>query len=293
MTMMNSLFRNDKTKFFIPWIVMIMVFVGLLTISVGLFVSSVLNNWQQAVAGSVTVQVLPGPDGRTADADATRLVNALRMLPEVREVTVVPHSKMRQLLAPWVGDERALDGLPMPVLMDVTFNRNFHDEATLRQVLMPVVSQVSQASVEFHVRWMNRLNSLRGGFVGMLSAIMALIILSLSAAIVYAAVMGMGLHKDTIYLMHIMGASDNYIAGQFAASFCILGSIGAGIGLLISLPIVLGLERLVSSLNSGLLTFGGFSAMQWCSLFAAAALAVGLCTLGSYVTVLGKLRKMF
>ena len=51
------LFTNDSTRFYFPWICLLMVFIGTLLCGSGLFVYNSLNRWNQGVSESLTVQI--------------------------------------------------------------------------------------------------------------------------------------------------------------------------------------------------------------------------------------------
>jgi cell division transport system permease protein len=83
--------------------------------------------------------------------------------------------------------------------------------------------------------------------------VVLMITMAAAATVVFATRAGMGLHRDTIEVMHFVGAEDNYIARQFAARATMLGLKGALIGVALAAPTLLLLTLLIGRLGFGLL----------------------------------------
>ena len=56
-------------------------------------------------------------------------------------------------------------------------------------------------------------------------------------SVVFATLSGLSIHRTIIELLHLIGAQDSYIAGQFARHNLRLAFFGGLIGLLIALPV--------------------------------------------------------
>ena len=122
---------------------------------------------------------------------------------------------------------------------------------------------VPGATIDDHRIWMD-------GFIRSLHAVEALGILvfifvaiATVGTIVFATRTGLGLHRETIEVLHLIGARDSYIAGQFATRSMFLGLRGSLIGILAAVPVLLGIGLLVNSLDSGFLPKMELTAAGW------------------------------
>lgn len=70
-------------------------------------------------------------------------------------------------------------------------------------------------------------------------SVLALVIGITSGAIFYSTQTSLGLHKDIIEILHLLGAKDTYIAQQYAAKTAVLGFWGGLIGVVFAVPTIL------------------------------------------------------
>ena len=76
---------------------------------------------------------------------------------------------------------------------------------------------------------------------------------ALVGAVIFSTRAGLGLQKDTITVLHFIGAKDDYIARQFAMRAAWLGVKGGIGGLAVALPTLAALRFAIGDLNFGLL----------------------------------------
>ncbi|WP_207538920.1 FtsX-like permease family protein [Sabulicella rubraurantiaca] len=171
------------------------------------------QRWQAGAAGPALVTLPAGADLRAAIA----------ALSPHAEVTPVPEPRMRELLAPWVGE---VPGLPLPRILEVT--------PTNRAGLEAAVSALPGARLEGRGESVAQAVTLAAGLRA-LSLLLLLVIAAVAAALVAVATRaGIAARRETIVILHELGARDSDIAGRFAARLAVLCLGGAAAGTVVA-----------------------------------------------------------
>jgi cell division transport system permease protein len=97
----------------------------------------------------------------------------------------------------------------------------------LRQML---AAQVSTASLDDHRRWIESMRTMAETAVGVCIAIFALVLIVTVLSVTFATRGAMATNRPIIEVLHYVGATDNFIAGQFQRHFLVLGFKGGAIG---------------------------------------------------------------
>ena len=108
-------FTRDDAHRLLPWMIACLVGLTALLLMLAFSLSGKLEEQARDVFGTVQVEL---PSGTSA-AMRERVIAALRATPGVVEVAWLTPAQMQALLRPWIGNELALDGLSLPVLIDV------------------------------------------------------------------------------------------------------------------------------------------------------------------------------
>ena len=267
---------RDALSRFLPWLIAFMVYLAAMAQAGMLGLDSMSERWSRGVASSLTVQVPPSSTASKAQS-IRRVQTTLNLLSETKGVirsSVIPESRVLQLLEPWLGSQVAGD-VPIPVLIDVeTSSTNKPDIRVLKQKLGAAVPGVV---VDDHGVWLARLVQLIRTMEGFAGLILVLILLSAGATIIFTTKTGLAVHHEAIEVLHLTGAHDSYIADQFAWRAMSLGFKGGIIGLGLALPTLLGLGYVAGRIESGLLPEISLGGIGWISLlvlpFASALLA--------------------
>ena len=116
--------------------------------------------------------------------------------------------------------------------------------------------------------------------------------LAAAATVIFATRAGMGLHRDTIEVMHFVGAQDTYIARQFAVRAALLGLKGSFIGVLLAAPALFVLTLLIGNLGFGLLPEIRLGLGVWIAIVALVPIAAAIALITARTTVLKSLARM-
>lgn len=288
---------RDETSRFLPWIVAFIVFLAALALAATLVVGEAISAWNQGLSNVVTVQVPPPVKGDATAAqrrvDAT--VAALRGMPDVAGADLVPAEKVRSLLEPWLGNAVGIDDLPLPVLIDVRLkNPEQVDLAAMKKQLEGIAPEIS---LDSHRLW---LDALIGRVRWAQIIALGVVLLNGIAAVgtvVFATRTGLMVHLRIIEVLHLMGATDRYIARQFAMQALRLGLRGGLIGIVPAMIALVLVTRVGGDWAGG--DFGGWLGpdvalrpWQWAALLLVPLATAGIAVATAWRTVMRTLERL-
>lgn len=184
------------------------------------------ERWQAGAAGQLLLQ-LP------RDADAPQIVDRLAALPGTLEAALVPEERLRQLISPWLGE---VPGLPLPRMVAVTLRPEVDQSAFLE-----VVQAIPGAQLETQGAAVQQALRLAEGLRALSLAMLAVIGLVGAALVAVATRAGIAARRETILILHELGARDGDIAGRFARRLARLCALGAAGGAALAVPALWGL----------------------------------------------------
>ena len=280
--------RGDTSGRFVALLVMVLVFVGALAITVNAYIGALLDNWNQSVTGTLTIQI-PQTDARDGDVNAAvaRAIDVLSRHPAVAHAEAVPRATVIELLKPWLGEGDGINDLPLPALIDVELKTT--ETTAIDAVTSSVKTAVPGAVVDDHRVWLTRVIGLANGLKAIAIAIMTLVTGALGLTIVFATRASLTEFAQVIEILHVVGARDGYIAGQFARRALIQGLLGGLAGLVLYVPAFLLVAWLAGRVDAEILPRVQLTPVYWVTMgvlpFAAALLA----TVTANMTVRGTL----
>lgn len=242
-------------------LVAIMTFLSAVTFGGVILVHKSAASWSAEVAREVTIQVRP-IEGEDMTANLSLAQSIAAETPGVSRARILTERESRDLLRPWLGDSVDLETLSVPRLVAVALDDPANaDIERLRSEL----DAVPGASLDTHAAWRRQLSTMAGTIVvtGVLS--LALIATATVLAVVFATRGTMASNRDIVDVLHFIGASNRFIAGEFRGRFLMIGFRGGmigGVGALMFFVIAgfatAGLLPASSSAQLGVL-FGDFS----------------------------------
>ena len=269
----------------LPWMMAFMVYLGALAVAGFLGVQQVASEWEQGLAGVVTVQLPPagvGVEGGASD-DVSAVLGVLRATPGVARARPVSDDEMRDLLSPWLGGTRMSDDLPLPRLIDVHLTPGASlDMAALQQRLVEVAPA---ALLDDHGRSLAALRSLTTTIKVVSIAVIASVAFATMGTVLVVTLAGIGIHGDTIEVLHLIGADDSFVARQFTGPVLKHALIGGIIGCAAAAATLLALERIGADLGSALVFDLSLAPAHWAALSAVPFVAAALTLVTARVTV--------
>ncbi len=284
-------FGEDDLARFLPWLVAFMVFLSALSIA-GIFaLANVAEKWNRGVKDTLTVQL---PKAESPAADSRRLsaaLGTLRRTKGVKRADVVDVEIVKKLLSPWLGGAVQSEELPLPQVIDVEIDRSSGLSAVdLQKKLKPFLPRVA---VDDHRIWLDGFVRAVNSTELVAAVILCVIFLATVGTVIFSTRTGLGLHRDVIEVMHLMGAQDSYIARQFAIRSLFMGLRGGLAGLALAVPILFLLKFLAGQMQAGLLPSTALGPAAWGSIAALVPAVALIAMVTARRTVIRALAKMF
>jgi len=271
---------RDGAARLVPWIVALMSYLAAMALAAGLALGVLAWRWSEGVSSAITVLLPPladsiGSGGAAANADDPRIAQvrqALADLPGVGQVQPLDPAQVARQLEPWLGAGAGASELPLPRLLIVRVAGSQRpDTAELRRRMERVAAG---AVVDDHGVWRAEIARLAVRVMALSGFAVALIGLAGAAVVVFAVRSGLAIHRETIEVLHLIGAHDDYIARQFQNHTARLAFVGG----LISLVLLAATEAFVYqaalNLDPTLLPRVDLTPWQWVLLGAAPGLVV-------------------
>ncbi|MDI2090602.1 cell division protein FtsX [Commensalibacter oyaizuii] len=248
-----KLHRALPGQFLIP-LVAAMTFLAAITIAGAYASQQLATRWSAGAASTIILQI-PQPNDPPANSDSknkdktpvtqTKIQAIIALLSTSKELSSfhrLTDQEIDTLLAPWLHESIQSFALPIPAIIELHLNDDSnHLSKELKTAMQEIVPGIMIEQSNF---WNQRLNALANSL--QTSAFISLLIVISVAASVIALSTRTGLMqcRQTIEILHNLGASDGYIAFRFAKRSARLACIGGGIGSFFSIPLLLFLTYL-------------------------------------------------
>lgn len=296
-----ALARDPSTRF-LPGLLAVLVYLAVLAAIGGLTAHSFVEDWDRRLAGTLTVQIPPVVG---AEAEASRETSAerrdavlrlLRVTPGIADARPLPAAEAAALLEPWLGPE-LVGSLPMPTLVDVRLAAGQPlDHGALAERLE---NAAPGTTLDDHSRWLADAQALGRSIAATGLVVIVLVSAAAVLAVVFAVRTGLGVHRDEIEILHLIGAPDRFIAAQFQRHTGRLAALGAAVGALLAAATLAALQwTAAGAAGSGptglasLLASVEFDARDWIALAMLPVAATLIATLTARASVLVSLARL-
>lgn len=281
---------QDATGRFLPWIIALMVYLAVLALAASLILSGLARRWDSELSSGMTVQVAPtGANGaRDQEERVRKVMDALSGSVFVADARRLSDADARALVEPWLGDGSLVAELPLPALIDV----RLADGANIDDLTEQLHRAAPGVTVEDPARWLGDLRRLARTVQALSVGIIALIGGAGVASIIFAASSGFAVHRSEVELLHVMGATDSYVAGQFQSHMMRQSLLGGGVGFLLALATLWGLQQAGRGLDASLLPDMALNLRDWAWLPAVPVMAVILAAATARLTVMRALGRL-
>lgn len=272
-----------------PWVIAIMMFLTVLAAAAGLGLAGAASRLDEQIGGRVTIQVVEA-DPVLRDRQAEAAAAALRDLPGVVSVRPVPEAEIQSLLEPWLGAGLTRSDLPVPALIDVDLTPEAR--ARMDRLREIVASTAPAARVDDHAQWLAPLARLIGTLQWLALGLVLLMVGATAATVVLAARAALDTHRNTIEILHLMGATDLQVARLFQRRIALDALFGGLVGFILGGMVLIAIGDRVSALGSELLGSAVIPPQGWLVLVALPAFGVILAMLVARITILRALGRL-
>lgn len=205
----------------------IMCFLASLALGTAWAVHRAAQNWSVDAGREVTVQVKPID---TLDPEK-QLSETLKIIARTRgviKVNVLSMEENARILEPWLGAGLDLAELPVPRLIALELDPVVPPDLA---VLSSTLSQaVPGATLDDHRAWQAQIRSV-SGWLQIAAFLVLFLMLSATVSIIVSATRSaMAGNREIVDVLHLVGARDAFIAGEFQRHFLIIGLKGGLIG---------------------------------------------------------------
>ena len=204
-------------------VVAILAFMASLALVGDLVVKRAVDEWTRDLTGTVTVQIT-GEETAAIEAAAGRVVEVLSDTDGVSAVTRLGRAETEALLSPWFGPGGLPEDIPVPALVSAEVT------AALRAELGPLRAALEQAApdavLDDHGTFNDRLVAAAGRLASLAFLVFAMVIGAAIAVIIFAARAGLAANRAIIEVLHLVGATDGFVAHQVQRRYFSLGLRG-------------------------------------------------------------------
>ena len=207
-------------------LIAIMTFLSGVTLGGVVLVQKSAVAWSSDVGREITIQLRP-VEGEVMDSNIRTAIALAEATPGVSEAHALTLEESEKLLEPWLGTGLDLGAIDIPRLVVVQLGDPKDIDLSL---LERDLASIKGASLETHAAWRQQLNTMAGTIVISGILVLALIVLATVLAVVFATRGTMASNREIVDVLHFIGASNSFIAGEFQGRFLSLGLRGGLIG---------------------------------------------------------------
>jgi cell division transport system permease protein len=238
--------RSALADRLLPVLVGAMSFLAALAIAGTLAAATLAAHWQGDTRTALTIQV---PNATAPAGGTTRLaavLAALQATPGVRHPLVLGAAEVNRLLAPWLGPDVAALALPIPAVITASWESSATPDA-----LAAALARIAPGTlVATGAAWAGRVGTLTASLQACAAAVLVIVALIATGMVSLATRSGLAQRRETIEIIHGLGALDSDIAGRFAGRAATLAVGGAVIGTLLALPVLFWLATLAAPFSN-------------------------------------------
>lgn len=243
--------KSKDREGLLPWVIGVMLFLCALSVSSAMAIGAGIDRWSQGLASNITIQIVVS-DGTERAEQTEAALRLLRATPGVSSAAPLASADVMALVSPWLGDLPIDANLPIPSLIDVTLDGATPiDLAALGERLK---ATAPGAQVDDHQAWLGQILDLASVLQIVLSAVVAMVILSTVAIVIFGCRAGLATHAEPIAIMHLMGAEDKMIARAFDLRYLAHGVKGGLFGIVFALLTLWLVSSMAAELGEGLVS---------------------------------------
>ena len=272
-----------------PWVIAIMMFLTVLAAAAGLGLRQAAQSLDADIGNRITIQIVEAnPDFR--EAQARIAISELRQLAGVERIRRIEAEEMARLLEPWLGPGGIQRELPVPVMIDVDLSPEAYRR--LDVIRNAVLAVAPSARIDDNAQWLAPLAKLIGALKWLAAGLVVLMAGATAATVVLAARAALDTHRETIEVLHLMGATDVQVARLFQRRIALDALFGGVVGFLGAAIVLVLIGNRVGALGSELLGSAGLPPANWAILLVLPAAGVLLAMAVARVTILRALGRL-
>lgn len=271
-------------------VIAVISFLAVLAMASVLIINTSAGEWTSELRSEITVQV-KGVDESEIAARASAAMRILNDTDGVIEATMMTQEEAAALLEPWLGKGNVSAFLNVPAIIEVKIAPSLRGDLDLLRNRLAAAG----ATLDDHASWHDRLAAAARSGQALAFTVFLIVMGAACAISIFAARAGLAANHEIVSVLHLVGATDDFIAAEVQRRFFILGLRGSLAGLLAAL-LALGLASIAMRSGVGAdmflprFTLGGWMVL-W--LFAVPIVTCLVTAMTARLTVLRTLREQY
>lgn len=204
----------------------VMSFLAALALAALLFIVSAASEWTSELKSGVTIQI-KGADPEIIRTQADAAMAALNATAGVIDARALSPEETARLLEPWLGKGNVAAYLNVPALIEARVSDELRGD--LQSLETRIKAVAPGAVVDDHKQWRDRLSAAAWSGQALALGVFLLILGAAAAISAFAARAGLAANSEVVSILHLVGATDAFIANEVQRRFLILalrGSLG-------------------------------------------------------------------
>ncbi len=281
--------KSHEATRLLPYVMAVMVYLSALALMGSMMLHKGFGDWTESLSNRLTVQITSS-DHDTRTAQTEEVIRILRKTPGIDHVRRLNDVEIEKLLEPWLGAGNVTNDLPVPVILDVTVSRSLSINLDALRGILTKISQ--DIHLDDHQQWLGRFLRLMDTVEYTALGILFLVVLATMCIVIFGTKAGMAENRETIAIMHHLGARDRMIARAYQDRFMIYGLKGGIIGLLLAFITLVSLIYLSRDLAAGLVRLPELPVTEAAILLLVPLCAALISMLTARITVMRDLGRM-
>lgn len=240
-------FARDDAHRLLPAMIGCLVGFAALLLVTALSLHRALDAQAADVTGVVQVEIPANATPITLE----KVMTQLQRTAGVTHVATMERVDMQALLEPWLGGDFSMDHLPLPTILEVSTKV---EETSMKVDLLALRKSLTAIDADIRVAdrgpWVEQLAAALGMIQTLVLVAAALLLACVIGMVVLVARTNLKLHFKTVGLLHMFGATDDYILRQFQWNSAALAARGASAGVVVATLIFAVLVSLSMKLHS-------------------------------------------
>ena len=206
----------DGKQLSLQFVVAVLVFLAGLALMAALASDRAAAGWRGQLRDAATVVVRP-TGLESPDSAAARAAEALAGVRGVTEARAMEPARAEALRARWMGPGPLPADLPVPRLVTLQLDR--HTPPLTSALVGALRAAGVDATVDDHSVWAAEVMRAGALMRWLALALFALLAAACAAVVAFATRQGLAARRDVVETLHLIGATDSFIAQLFQARF--------------------------------------------------------------------------
>lgn len=273
------------------WLIGLMSYLAVLSVVMILGLNTLTQHWTSGIEDHMTIEI-PYRDNQKDVSKTLRQITDLLNDTVGITANIIPEDDVMAMVEPWFGDLSSSKSgmLPIPSLIDVKIDKN--QPINLIDLTEKIHEIDDKAVLNTHEDWLGDVLSFSKAIRFVVFGIAAIMLTTALIAVSNAARTRLTLHHDEVDLLHLIGASDNYIAHQFQRQTMRLALEGSIAGLCLGLLTLFIARHVGPAIQEALMPSFKITLSDSLAFIAIPVVIVMLTMLVSRMTVMRALKKL-